>query len=82
LKSRLGAAARRVPTRQLPNWVVRLATLLDPAVKQIVPELGKLKNATNQKARRLLGWSPRSNEEAIVATGESLVRLGLLKDST
>jgi dihydroflavonol-4-reductase len=30
---------------------------------------------------RLLGWAPRSNEEAIVATAESLVRLGLPKDS-
>ena len=50
-------------------------------MKQILPELGKMKNATNEKARRLLGWAPRSNEEAIVATAESLVRLGLLKDS-
>jgi dihydroflavonol-4-reductase len=81
LKSRMGGAARRVPTRQLPNWLVRLAALRDPAVKQILPELGKKKNATNQKARRVLGWAPRSNEEAIVATAESLVRLGLLKDS-
>ena len=79
LKARLGPAARRVPTRQLPNWLVRLAALRDPAVKQILPELGKSKNATNAKARQVLGWQPRSNEEAIVATGESLVRLGLLK---
>ena len=28
----------------------------------------------------MLGWAPRSNEEAIVATAESLVKLGLLKD--
>jgi nucleoside-diphosphate-sugar epimerase len=81
LKRRLGAAARRVPTRQLPNWLVRLAALRDPAVRQIVPELGKVKNATNEKARRLLGWAPRSAEEAIVATAESLLRLGLLKGS-
>ena len=81
LQSRLGAAARRVPTRQLPNWVVRLAALRDPAVRQILPELGKTKNATNEKARRLLAWAPRSNEESIVATAESLARLGLLKDS-
>ena len=27
LKARLGAAARRVPTRELPNWLVRLAAL-------------------------------------------------------
>jgi nucleoside-diphosphate-sugar epimerase len=79
LKKRIGAAARKVPTWQLPNWLVRLAALRDPGVKQILPELGKRKNATNAKARRLLGWAPRSNEEAIVATAESLVRLGLLK---
>jgi hypothetical protein len=29
----------------------------------------------------VLGWVPRSSEEAIVATAESLLRLGLLKDS-
>jgi nucleoside-diphosphate-sugar epimerase len=81
LKSRLGAAAKLVPTREIPNWLVRLASLRDPAVKQILPELGKFKNATNEKAKRVLGWTPRSNEESIVATAESLVRLGLLKDS-
>jgi len=82
LKDRLGAAAKRVPTRQLPDWLVRIAALRDPAVKQILPELGKIKNATNEKARRLLSWTPRSNEEALVATAESLLRLGLLKGST
>lgn len=81
LKQNLGKAARRVPTRELPNWLVRLAALRDPAVKLILPELGKKKNATSAKARRLLGWSPRSNEEALVSTAESLLRLGLLKDS-
>src|SRR5215471_9444955 len=39
LKSRMGEAARRVPTRELPNWMVRLASLKDPAVKLIIPEL-------------------------------------------
>ena len=81
LKSRMGASAKRVPTRELPNWLVRIAALRDPAVKLILPELGKPKNATNEKARRLLAWEPRSNEDSIVATAESLVRLGLLKDS-
>ena len=81
LKSRLGPAARRVPTRELPNWLLRLAALRDPAVKLILPELGKQKNATSEKAERLLGWRPRPNEEAIVATAESLLRLGLLKES-
>ena len=81
LKTRLGALAKRVPNRELPNWMVRLAALRDPAIKLILPELGKKKNATNEKARRLLGWQPRSNEDALLATAESLVNLGLLKDS-
>ncbi len=79
LKARMGEAAKKVPTRQLPNWLVRVAALRDRAVKQILPELGKTKNATNEKARRVLGWTPRSREDAVVATAESLVRLGLLK---
>jgi nucleoside-diphosphate-sugar epimerase len=81
LKAQVGTAARRVPTRQIPDWLVRLAAFRDPAVKQILPELGKTKNATSAKAQRLLAWKPRSREEAVVATAESLLRLGLLKDS-
>ncbi len=79
LKDRMGASAKKVPTRQLPNWLVRLAALRDRAIKQILPELGKKRNATSAKAQRVLGWSPISRENAIVATAESLVRLGLLK---
>ncbi len=79
LKARLGDAARRASTRELPDWLVRLASLADSSVRQIVPELGKSKNATSEKAKRLLGWSPRSREDALVATAESLIKLGLVK---
>lgn len=81
LKARMGAAARRVPMGQLPDWLVRIAAMRDPAVQQIIPELGKLKNATGAKAQRLLGWAPRSREESIIATAESLIKLRLLKGS-
>lgn len=78
LKNRMGEAAKKVPARQLPDFMVRLAALKDSAVKQVIPDLGVEKNATSEKAQRMLGWQPRSWEEAIVATGESLVRLGLV----
>jgi dihydroflavonol-4-reductase len=81
LRLRLGAAASKVPTRVLPNWLVRLAGLRDPATKGIVPLLGVNLNATSEKAMRLLGWAPRSTEEAIVASAESLLKLGLLRGS-
>ena len=79
LKAELGPAAVRVPTRELPDWLIRFASLFDPAVRQILPELGKRKNATSAKAVRLLGWAPRSNTEALVASAKSLIQLGLLK---
>ena len=78
LRRGLGKAARKAPARELPNWLVRLAAFRDSGVRQFVPELSKVRNATNEKSRRLLGWSPRSPEDAIVATGESLLRLGLV----
>jgi dihydroflavonol-4-reductase len=81
LKNRMGDAASLVPTRTIPNWVMRLTALIAPSTKQVVPSLGKMRKTTNEKARRVLSWEPRSNEEAIVATAESLVRLGLLQKS-
>ncbi|EYF01310.1 SDR family oxidoreductase [Chondromyces apiculatus] len=79
LKRRLGPVAHRVPTREVPDFVVRVVALFAPAMRQMVPELGKVKNATSAKARRTLGWTPRSSEEALVAAAESLQRFGLLK---
>ncbi|MER8629929.1 aldehyde reductase [Mesorhizobium opportunistum] len=81
LKTRLGGAASRVSTRQLPDWLVRIVGLFNPEAAQLVTELGKVKNATGAKAVRMLGWAPRSREDALAAAGESLIRLGLLKSS-
>jgi len=69
---------RKAPTRTLPNWLVRGIGLFDREVKAVLPELGKRKNASNEKARRLLGWAPRSPKEAVLATAQSLLDLGEL----
>lgn len=79
LRQHLGAAARHAPARELPDWLVRGVAPFVPELKLVTPELGKRKNVSNEKAKRILGWKPRSNEESIIATGESLVRLGLVK---
>jgi dihydroflavonol-4-reductase len=41
LKTPLGDAAKKVPTRQLPNWLVRVAALFDPTVRPMLPLLDK-----------------------------------------
>jgi len=80
LKNKMGEAAKNVSTKTLPDWVVRIAALFNPLAKAIVPQLGRYKNASNQKARTVLGWSPRPNEEAILATASSLLQFGLIKN--
>ena len=78
LKSRLGEAAKKVPTRPLPNWLVRVVARFNPGMRDMIPLLGKIRNATSAKAERVLGWKPRPAEEAVVASAESLVKLGLV----
>jgi dihydroflavonol-4-reductase len=58
---------------------MRIVGLFDPEVRAVLPELGKRKNASNEKARRLLGWAPRSPRDSVLATARSLSELGLLK---
>lgn len=78
LRSGLGDAAHRVSVRTLPNWVVRLAALRDRSLRGTVTMLGMNMDATSAKAQRLLGWRPRSADEAILATARSLKALGLV----
>ncbi|WP_447765556.1 SDR family oxidoreductase [Sphingopyxis panaciterrae] len=78
LKERLGPEAGQVSTRVLPNLVIRTIAMANPAMKGLVPLLGAEMDASGEKAQRLLGWKPRSREDAIIASAESLIRLGLV----
>ncbi|MBO1332817.1 aldehyde reductase [Streptomyces sp. VRA16 Mangrove soil] len=78
LRARLGEAAAQAPAGTAPAWLLRLLATVRPALRETVPQLGVVRHASNAKARKELDWSPRSNEDAVVATAESLLRLGLL----
>ena len=82
LKDGLGQAASRVSTREVPDRLIRIAGFFNRNVRlAAVPELGRIKSASSAKAQNLLGWQPRSREEAIVASGRSLIELGLIGSS-
>ncbi|RXK85680.1 SDR family oxidoreductase [Filimonas effusa] len=70
--------AKKVPLNVLPNWVVKLASLFKPELKQMVPFLGKKKLISNNKAKTCLGWQPRSKKEMIIDTAESLIKFNLV----
>ncbi|HEY1015230.1 MAG TPA: aldehyde reductase [Herpetosiphonaceae bacterium] len=78
LRERLGAAGARVPTKVMPDWQIKALALVSPGMKPIIHDLGKVRRGSSDKARRLLGWAPRSREDALLATAESLVRHGVL----
>ena len=73
IRAKLGEAAKRVPTRSIPDFIVRLGTLFSVQFRQIAPDLGYAKNTSNEKARRVLGWTPRDPHEAIVAAAQSMI---------
>lgn len=78
LRQSLGAAAAKVPTRSIPDAAVRAAALVNGQARANVPDLGYRKRMTSAKAHRVLGWTARDPEEAIVAAGESMVAKGLV----
>jgi dihydroflavonol-4-reductase len=73
LRSRLGDAAAKVPTRQLPNLLIRVAAIFDPSVRQVIPELGQRTDFSAEHARTLLGWAPRPAQDTIVDCARSLL---------
>jgi len=79
LRSRLGERASRVPTRKMPSLVIRGIALFNPEMRALLPLLGKARSATSAKAQRVLGWTPRSWQDAVTATAESLIELGLVQ---
>lgn len=79
LRARLGPQARKVPTRGLPDFVLRAVALFDPAVRMVTGELGKVRETPADHAREVLGWVPRPAEETIVDTARSLIEQGVVK---
>lgn len=78
LKRDFPAYARKLPKFVLPNWLAGLAARFDPGLKLIIRELGRDARVSNEKARRILGWKPRPEADAVRASAESLIAAGLV----
>ena len=78
LRARLGADAAKVPTRKVPDFVLRLAGLFDPDLRSVTPGLGLKHDYSSAKAQSLLGWKPRPLEETVLDCARSLVANGVV----
>jgi dihydroflavonol-4-reductase len=79
LKARLGLKARKVPTRTLPDFLVRLSAIFDPLVRSVLSELGRTRNMDASHVKAVLGWDTRSEEDSLVDCANSLIDKGLVK---
>ncbi len=79
LKKERPALAKKVPARNLPNWLVRIAAMFDPTLRARLFELGKERPVDASKAKTLLGWTQRPLSTSIADCADSLVAVGEIK---
>ena len=77
LRARLGDEASKVPTRKVPDFVLRIVGLFDKEIGSVAGSLGQKHDFSSAKAQDMLGWRPRALEETIVDCAKSLVANGL-----
>ncbi len=79
IKAKLNAAdTKKVPTKQLPNFVIKLIAIFDKSARSIVPELGRQVDMDNGRTRKALGMEFIPVSESAPAMAQSLVDAGLV----
>jgi dihydroflavonol-4-reductase len=76
LRSALGTSAKKVPTRGLPDFMVRIVALFDRSVQFITPLLGRKHVFSSARAQAVLGWKPRPAATTIVDCARSALAIG------
>lgn len=79
LRHHFPAFASQLPTKTIPNALVKAAALTRPDLRMVASLLGLYAGTSNHKAVTLLDWHPRSAEDAIVATAQSMIDLGIVQ---
>ncbi|MGW4635119.1 NAD-dependent epimerase/dehydratase family protein [Nocardia sp. NPDC004415] len=68
----------RVPTRLLPDLLIRVVALFYKSVRLTLPTLGRTEWVSADKARRELGWTMRPIEQTVRDTADSLIAFGIV----
>ena len=79
LREKIPEYKKKLPKGIAPNFLIKLLGLFSPLMKTVADQLGKTKELDNSKAKNILGWQPRSGEEAVVASAKSLIEFDIVK---
>lgn len=75
LRKEIPAYDKKIPTRKVPDWALKLMAVFQPIYRQTVTELGRTRKASNAKASKVLGVKFRTSREALIASAKSLIDL-------
>jgi len=77
LKEKLPEASQKVSTKKAPDWVVKVGGLFSPKLKNVASMMKTHRNTSNEKAKRILDWTPiATNEEAVIESVKSMIKFG------
>ena len=79
LREEYGPRGYKIATRQLPAWVLRAGALVNSEAKLGADMLDVKHDVSVEKARRELGWTPRTLRESVLDTAESLISAGIVR---
>ncbi len=78
LRKEYAGRGYKISTLQFPGFLIRALALFDKKIAVVVRELDWDYELSNEKAKRILNWNPRSKEEAIFSMAESLIEQGFV----
>ena len=78
LRDAFPAYAKKLPKGTMPDFMLKIVAVFNPTLKQVIPELGRQRQISNEKARTILGWTPRTANEAIIDGAQSLIDAGVV----
>lgn len=78
LREAFPAYAKKIPSRRVPDFALKLMAVFQPIYRQTVMELGRTRKASNAKASRVLGVKFRTAKEALVSSAQSLIEVGAI----
>lgn len=70
--------SKQLPKHEIPTAALKLAAVANPMLKMVASVAGTYAQTSNAKAVQLLGWHPRPAREAIIATAQSMIDLGIV----
>lgn len=78
LKNAFPEYAQNIPTKTIPNFLVKLTAIFNPKLRMLASIVGVYAETSDEKAKLMLGWHHRTAKEAIEATGQSMIDLGIV----